>query len=107
MRIYLSRKIPIIKSCIIDIEHCGLSVQVIATDNYPLNVNLLKMFSPKSKQEIKVPHPFDKHKNMFLTFDFVHMLKAIRNNWLNQKDFEKTFQYQILENGFTKTIQTS
>ena len=26
----------IIKSCIIDIEHCGLRDQVISTDNYPL-----------------------------------------------------------------------
>lgn len=40
---------PIIKSCIIDIEHCGLKVQVISTDNYPLNVNLFKLFSPNCK----------------------------------------------------------
>ena len=89
---------PIIRSCIIDIEHCGLSVQVVATDNYPLNVNLFKMFSPNNKLEIKVPHPFDEHRILFLTFDFVHILKSIRNNWLNQKDFEKTFQYPNLEN---------
>ena len=65
---------PIIKSCIIDIEHCGLSVQVIATDNYPLKVNLFQMFSPNNKLEIKVPHPVDNHRILFLTFDFVHIL---------------------------------
>ena len=37
---------PIIKSCILDIESCGLKVQIISTDNYPLNVNLFKLFSP-------------------------------------------------------------
>ena len=75
-----------------------MSVQVVATDNYPLNVNLFKMFSPNNKLEIKVPHPFDEHRILFFTFDFVHILKSIRNNWLNQKDFEKTFQYPNLEN---------
>ena len=89
---------PIIKSCVINNEHCSLSVQVIATDNYPLNVNLFKMFSPNNKLEIEVPHPFEKHRVMLLTFDFVHILKTISNNWLNQKDFEKTFQYPNLEN---------
>ena len=83
---------PIIRAGIIDIEHCGLCVQVVATDNYSLNVNLFKMFSPNHKLEIKVPHPFDEHILLFLTFDFVDILKSIRNNWLNQKDFEKTFQ---------------
>ena len=71
---------PIIRSCIIDIGHCGLSLQVVATDNYPLNVNLFKMFSPNNKLEIRVPHPFDEHRIQFLTFDFVHILKSIRNN---------------------------
>ena len=89
---------PIIKSCIIDIEHCGLKVQVIATDNYPLNVNLFEIFSSNNKLEIKVPHPFDTQRVLFLTFDFVHKLKSIRSNWLNQKDFEKSFQYPDLAN---------
>ena len=78
------RTFPIIKSCIIDIEHCGLSVQVIATGNYLLNVNRFEMFSPNNKLEIKVPHPFDKHRIVFLTFHFVHTLKSIRKNWLDQ-----------------------
>ena len=89
---------PIIKSCIIDIENCGLRVQVISTDNYPLNVNLFKLFSPNNKLEVKVPHPYDENRILFLTFDFVHLLKSIRNNWLNQKDFEKTMHYPNLEN---------
>ena len=45
---------PIIKSCILDIESCGLKVQIISTDNYPLNVNLFKLFSP-AKQLIITP----------------------------------------------------
>ena len=33
-----------IKSCIRDVEQCGLFVQIISTDNYPLNVKLFKLF---------------------------------------------------------------
>ena len=89
---------PIIKSCIIDIEHCDLRVQVISTDNYPLNVNLFKLFSSNGKLETNVPHPFDSSRILFLTFDFVHLLKSIRNNWLNQKDYDKTFHFPNLVN---------
>ena len=89
---------PIIKSCIIDIEHCGLKVQVISTDNYPLNVSVFKLFSSNGKLETSVSHPFDSDRILFLTFDFVHILKSIRNNWLNQKDFDKTFHFPNLVN---------
>ena len=71
---------PIIKSCILDIESCGLKVQIISTDNYPLNVNLFKLFSPAKQLETSVPHPSDNKRKLFVTFDFVHILKSIRNN---------------------------
>ena len=35
-----------IKSCIHDVEACGLFVEIICTDNYPLNVKLFKLFFP-------------------------------------------------------------
>ena len=58
-----------------------------------MNVNLYKLFSPNKKLDIQVPHPSDVNRVLFLTFDFVHILKSIRNNWLNQKDFDKTFLF--------------
>ena len=69
---------PIIKSCILDIESCGLKVQIISTDNYPLNVNIFKLFSPTKKLETNVPHPSDNERTLFLTFYFVHILKSIQ-----------------------------
>ena len=74
----------------IDIENCGLHVQIISTDNYPININPLKLFSLNGKLETRVPHPFNHSRFLFLIFDFVHILKGIRNNWLNQKNFDKT-----------------
>ena len=85
-----------IKSCIHDVEDCGLFVEIISTDNYPLNVKLFKLFSPNKKLETRVPHPCDIRRGLFLTFDFVHILKTIRNNWLNQQTVNKLFSYPDL-----------
>ena len=48
---------PIVRSTICDIEVCGLFVEAVCTDNYPLNVRLYKLFSTSSKPEPKVQHP--------------------------------------------------
>ena len=56
---------PIIKSCILDNESCGLKLQIISTDNYPLNVNLFKLFSPSRRLETSVPHPSDNTRKLF------------------------------------------
>ena len=84
---------PTIRKAICDIELCGLKVQVLCTDNYPLNVSIFKLFSPDKTLNPSVPHLCDLNRTLFLLFDFVHILKSIRNNWLNLKDFNKTFQY--------------
>ena len=39
----------------------------------------------------------DLNRPLFLLFDFVHILKSIRNNWLNQMDYNKTFTYPDFE----------
>ncbi|KAI6652380.1 hypothetical protein LOD99_7394 [Oopsacas minuta] len=48
---------PIVRSTICGIEACGLFVEAVCTDNYPLNVRLYKLFSTSSKLEPKVQHP--------------------------------------------------
>ena len=89
---------PIITHLIGDIENCGLSVHVICTDNYPLNVSLFKLFSPDQRTLTpEVIHPCDPHRPLFFIFDFVHILKTIRNNWLNLKDYNRTFVFPKFE----------
>ena len=84
----------VIKSVIFDIEHCDLTVRAICTDNYPLNVSLFKLFSAdKRTLTPTVSHPNDPSRKLFLLFDFVHIIKSIRNNWLNLKDYDRTFTY--------------
>ena len=78
-------------STIHDIESCGLYVEAVCTDNYPLNVRLYKFFSADSKLEPRVQHPCNPQRSLILFFDIVHIIKSIRNNWLNLKDYENTF----------------
>ena len=81
-----------------DIESCDLKVHIISTDNYPLNVSLFKQFSPNTRLETHVPHPSCDRRKLFFIFDFVHILKSVRNNWLNQKDFHRTFHFLNFQN---------
>ena len=75
-----------------------MSVHVICTDNYPLNVSLFKLFSPDQRTLTpEVIHPCDPHRLLFFIFDFVHILKTIRNNWLNLKDYNRTFVFPKFE----------
>ena len=100
---------PIVKSTICDIEACGLFVEAVCTDNYPLNVRLYKFFSINSKLEPKVQHPCNPQRSLILFFDFVHIIKSIRNNWLNLKNLDNTFIFpkfaecQLSDNIISKT----
>ena len=92
-----SELFPIIKMVIEDIERCGLYVQVLCTDNYPMNVSIFKLFSPNNTLNTIVPHIVDPNRPLFLIFDFVHIIKSIRNNWINQKDSCRSFTYPNFE----------
>ena len=63
-----------------------------------MNVSLFKLFSPDQKTLTpEVLHPCDPYRPLFLIFDFVHILKTIRNNWLNLKDYQRTFEFPRFE----------
>ena len=83
--------LPIFLEVIKDMESCNLQVQVVCTDNYPLNVSLFKLLSPTTDLETCVPHPLQPCRPLYLIFDFVHIIKTIRNNWINQIDSNHTF----------------
>ena len=92
---------PIIVQVIADIESWGLSVQVLCTDNYPLNSTLFKSFSSDQKTlQPLVPHPLCVNKSLNLMFDFVRIVKTIRNNWLNLKNDYHTIIYPKLQDYF-------
>ena len=45
-----------------------------------------------------VPHPSCDQMKLFFIFNFVYILKSVRNNWLNQKDFHRTFHFPNFQN---------
>ncbi|KAI6658292.1 hypothetical protein LOD99_15561 [Oopsacas minuta] len=69
--------LPILHEVIKDIESCNLQIQVICTNNYPLNVNLFKLLSPTSNLETCVPHALGTCRPLYLIFDFVHIIKTV------------------------------
>ena len=79
---------PITKKVISDIEPCGQSVVAIITYNHHVNVGPFKLFSYTLQLDHYVPHPVDSYRSLFLLFDFVHFLKTIRNNRLNQNGLQ-------------------
>ena len=85
--------LPTILAVITNVKQCNLLVQVISTDAYPLNVSLFNLLSLDQKLQPVVPHPADSTRSLYLIFDFVHLLKSIRNNWLNIKDHDKILKY--------------
>ena len=74
-----------IKSVIVKLEEIGYKVFCVITDNNSINSRAMHNFSPKKSLSIVYPHPVDNTRPLFYIFDSVHLLKCIRNNWLNTK----------------------
>ena len=69
---------------VLEIVHkCQFTILAIISDNNRINRN---MFTALCDNDLKpcIPHPFCPGKKLFFMFDSVHLIKSIRNNWLNQ-----------------------
>ena len=65
------------------IRNSGGTVIAILCDNNRVNQNFFKRFDCVT--------PWRTRDNIFLLFDYVHLLKSIRNNWLTEKSQELIF----------------
>ncbi|XP_077512600.1 uncharacterized protein LOC144123693 [Amblyomma americanum] len=74
------------KRIILEMESLGLKVIAVITDNNSLNRKMMSLFSENREVSIVYPHPADKSRPLFYVVDTVHVLKCIRNNWINQKN---------------------
>ena len=97
--------LPITVQVFKDIEQLGLFFDVIVSDNYPLNVNLFKLLGNSKELLPCVLHPNDNQRSLYLMFDFVHIVKTIRNNWLNQKTLTVHICFQTMKISRNPTIQ--
>nr|CAH7731460.1 unnamed protein product [Callosobruchus chinensis] len=90
-----------IKTVIVKLEEIGYKVFCVISDNNALNGKAMNNFSPKKELSIVYPHPCDNRRPLFFLFDSVHLLKCIRNNWINTKN-NKTLTYPDFETGEKK-----
>ena len=69
---------------IVEVENSGFKVIRIVTDNHSTNV---KMFSElcEGSPRHEIPHPCDFRRPLFLSYDYCHIIKNVRNMFLDSK----------------------
>lgn len=87
----------ILKKVILRLEEIGYRVVAIVCDNNALNRKAMKAFLQKPKLSPVYPHPADPSRPLYYVVDAVHLLKCIRNNWINQKNSGTCFFYPCFE----------
>lgn len=75
------------------LENIGYNVFCVISDNNCINRKAMSYFSENNTNNYVYPHPLDHTRPLFFMIDPVHLLKCIRNNWLNQKNLEKCMYY--------------
>lgn len=74
-------------------EH-GFIVVTVITDNNRINRTMFNILSSRPGNECSYKMINEKYGSfIYLLFDTVHLLKSLRNNWLNQSDEAKTFVF--------------
>lgn len=86
------------KRVIVTLEKLGFCVVSIITDNNAINRKAVSQFVSPPKLQIVYPHPTNKSRPLFYVIDPVHLLKSVRNNWLNQKNVEKAMYFPNFPN---------
>lgn len=75
------------------LEDIGFFVTCIITDNNYINKKSVSKFSSPPEIKIAYPHPCDINRSLFFIIDPVHIIKCIRNNWINQKNSDRCMFY--------------
>lgn len=94
----------IVKKVIMSLEDANLHVVAVITDNNSINRKVMSMFGTAHNLEIVYPHPANAQQPLFHIVDPVHLLKCVRNNWLNQKNSDKCFYYPPFDGDDTENI---
>ena len=77
--------------------HCiDFKVISVVTDNNSINKKAMSMLLKPPKPSIVYPNPADSSPLFFL-IDSVHILKCVRNNWLNQKSLDRLMTYPAFD----------
>lgn len=75
------------------LESIGFNVYCVISDYNSVNRKTMSYFSKNNIYNYVYHHPVDPNRPLFFMIDSVHLLKCIRNNWLNQKNVKKNMYY--------------
>ena len=95
---YVIKSIPEIKinggwlkeqilDCLNTLKSCGFNVRGIVCDNHSSNVSAYKMLPEGCNQDPNNLFMLYESQKIYLFFDTVHLIKSIRNNFLNYRRF--------------------
>lgn len=79
----------------------GFRIVSLISDNHRMNRSCFRLLSNTTTREdlpCFIHNPFDVQQRIYLLFDTVHLFKSIRNNWLNQKNRERSFVFPHFDN---------
>ncbi|KAF4517368.1 hypothetical protein B566_EDAN013641 [Ephemera danica] len=68
-----------------DVTNIGFHVVRVCVDNHPINASMHRKLSGTETVEPFIPHPMDQNDLLFLSYDYIHLLK---NMWLQHLERE-------------------
>ena len=80
----------ILLKTIVGLKEIGFKVIALIIDNNAINRKAMPLLAEPAKLSVVYEHPVDKSRLLFFTLDTIHILKCIRNNWINQKPCRTT-----------------
>ncbi|GBO39524.1 hypothetical protein AVEN_79721-1 [Araneus ventricosus] len=105
----VSKLFDLIKKVIMGLDEIGFKVMGMVTDNNSINRAAASSFANFPTLQIKYDHLAEKSRPLFYVIDSVHMLKCVRNNWLNNHKNGYYFYYRdfdTLNNVFTASLSS-
>ncbi|KAF2885617.1 hypothetical protein ILUMI_20559 [Ignelater luminosus] len=85
-----------LKNIVIGLHNIGFEVLGVVSDNHSISRKAISYFSNPPEVKIVYPNPADENKPLYFVIDTVHILKNIRNNWLNKRN--QGFKYPNFSN---------
>lgn len=96
----------ITKNIVLKLEEFGFKVVSLATDNNKINRKCVRNFN-NPLVEYVYPHPCDPARPLFYAVDPVHIIKSVRNNWVNQKNPEQAMYFPSFDPASNKVLTAS
>lgn len=89
------------------IEEIGFRVERLVGDNAKINVNLFKLLrKPLDEEPFEITHPVDSIRKLFLSYDYTHIIKNVRNQLIDRKlkwDGEE-ISFSVITSLYEKTL---